>query len=626
MTRSVEPKASNKDAPKASNKEVLQQKVAALPSVPGVYLMKDATGEILYVGKASALSDRVRSYFQRGGLLPPRIRAMMARVADIEVITTGSDLEALILENNLIKRHRPRYNVVLRDDKNYPFLRLGIHDPYPRLEIVRRVQRDGALYYGPYVPTNALRETLRVIRKIFPLPNCTIEIDGTAERACIEYDIGRCLAPCTGQQGQKDYQAMIRQLRMFLEGRDRQLLRDLKERMRAEAEGERFEEAARLRDRIAKIERVLERQRITSTQIVDRDVIGLSRGNGAADVQILFVRRGMLIGRQDLFFASPDESDADLIAALIQQVYARETVIPKTILVPVVPTRGELLERWLSERRGGRVRLLVPARGPAAQLVRLAEENARQALEEHRRKEQTGRDEAEALRDLISLSETPGRIEAFDISNLQGDRAVGSMVVWEAARMKPADYRRFRIRMVAGPDDFAMLREVIGRRYRHAGAPTDPKWSDPPDLVVVDGGRGQLGAVLEALKEVGLAVPAVGLAKKRGERFERLYLPGAPTPLPLRPGAPETLLLQRIRDESHRFAVRYHRRLRGDEMRRSILDEVEGIGPARKRALLRRFGDPSRLAEASVEELSAAGIPRAVAERIRRRFSEGPRG
>jgi excinuclease ABC subunit C len=584
------------------------KRVAEAPHAPGVYVMRGAAGRILYVGKAKSLPERVRSYFQPGGRLSPKTAAMVAQVEDIEYLVTGSELEALILENNLIKKHRPKYNIVLRDDKHYPFIRLATQDAYPRPEIVRRVARDGALYFGPYVPTNALRETLRVLRYVFPLPNCSITIDGTADRACIEFEIGRCLAPCTGRQTQADYREMIEQVRLFLQGRDHELARALEARMAAAAEALRFEEAARLRDQIGRIRKVLERQRITSTRLEDQDVVALVREGESADVQVLFVRGGMLIGRKDFYWPQADPDDVALVTAILQQLYDREIVVPPEIVLPVELPDEALLASWLSERRGGRVRLTTPSRGPDARLLDLARENADVAMADHRRRERTGEAEARELQAVLSLAARPRRIEAFDISNFQGDQPVGSMVVWEEGRMKKADYRKFAIKTIQGANDFGMLYEVVSRHYARVQDRGGP-W---PDVVVIDGGRGQLSAAIDALRAIeiqvgegGLAV--IGLAKERGEKGERVFLPGASEPVALEPAAASTRLLQRIRDEAHRFAISYHRAVRHRRLAQSRLDAVVGIGPAKKRALLARFGSVERLAEAS--EADVRSVP-----------------
>jgi len=580
-------------------------KLEHLPEKPGVYLMKGKGGEILYIGKANVLADRVRSYFQKGADLTPKNRLLVSHVTDVETMVTRSELEALILENNLIKRHRPRFNVILRDDKNYPYLRLPIKEAFPRFTIVRKVQNDGALYYGPYVPAGALRETLRVIRKVFPLATCEIEIDGKAERPCIEYEIKRCMAPCVGYQTSKEYHEIVKQARMFLEGRDTELLESYRAQMESAAEREDFEEAARIRDRIFKIERTLERQRVAQAELVDQDVVGLARDGAAADIQMLFVRGGLLVGRKDFHWGQvQDTPDEELARSVIEQFYNKEVLPPKQVLLPIALPEADLISRWLSERKGEKVQVLAPERGTKHHLVQLAEENAAAALKDHLRDEATERAAVEELQKLLHLKQAPARIEGFDISNIQGNQGVASMVVWEAGGAKKSEYRKFRIKTVEGADDFASMREVVLRHY--SGVKEDQR--PLPDLILIDGGIGQLGAAMDALRELGLSrIDIVALAKAKGEKEERVFLPGRKNPVILRPSSPATHLLQRIRDESHRFAITYHRKLRSRALLSSKLDEIAGVGPAKRRDLLRYFGSVEALAAASEADLQRVG-------------------
>jgi len=596
----------------------LQAKLARLPNQPGVYLFKDATGDVLYIGKAAVLADRVRSYFQKGSDHSPKTALLVGLIADLETMVTRSELEALILESNLVKRQRPRFNVVLRDDKQYPYLRLPIKEDFPRLSIVRRVQRDGALYYGPYTPAGALRETLKVIKRVFPLATCTIDIDGKAERACIEFEIKRCMAPCTGNQSKDEYHAIVKQVRHFLEGRDRELLDELRAGMEAAAEREDFEEAARLRDRMFKIERTLERQRITQTASVDQDVIGIARLGTAVDLQLLFVRGGLLIGRKDFFWPNAaDTSDDELVLAAVEQFYNKDGQPPAELLVPVdIPDVG-LIARWLSEKRGEAVKVLVPERGTKHQLVKLAEENAASSAADHLRDEAIDRQAGEELRRLFRLDRAPRRIEGFDISNTMGAQSVASMVVWEEGRMKKADYRKFKIATVEGANDFASIREAVSRRY---GGMEDLA---RPDLVLIDGGLGQLAAAIEGLKEVGQErLPVIGLAKARGEKDERVYLAGRKNSVPLRGQSPATHLLQRIRDEAHRFAVSFHRTLRGKALLSSKLDQIIGIGEIRRARLLKRFGSVERVVAASDADLRESGIDERTVAELRKALTD----
>jgi len=592
--------------------DVLQSKLAHLPDKPGVYLFKNAQGTIIYIGKAAVLADRVRSYFQKSADHSPKTALLVSQVADLETMVTRSELEALILESNLVKRHKPRFNIVLRDDKQYPYVRLPIKEDFPRLSIVRRVQKDGALYYGPYTPANALRETLKIIKHVFPLATCSIDIDGTAERACIEFEIKRCMAPCTGHQSKTEYHQIVKQVRHFLEGRDRELLDDLRAKMERAAEREEFEEAARLRDRLFKVERMLEKQRITQTSSADQDVIGLARQGSAVDLQILFVRGGLLIGRKDFFWPhSADTSDDELVRSAIEQFYNKDGQPPREMLVPTELEDATLIEQWLTDKRGDAVRVLAPERGAKHQLVLLAEENAAAAVADHLREEERDRQAGEELKRLLRLDRVPRRIEGFDISNTMGEQSVASMVVWEDGQMKKSDYRRLKIRTVTGANDFASMKEAVIRRYGQAGEePSETATHlSPPDMILIDGGIGQLAAAMEGLREAGHpSLPILGLAKARGDKEERVFLAGRKNPVILTPSSPATHLLQHIRDEAHRFAITFHRKLRGKALVSSKLDEISGIGKSRRKALLKKFGGIEQVAHATAEQLRKMGL------------------
>lgn len=592
--------------------DLLQSKLDHLPDQPGVYLFKNAGGDIIYVGKAAVLANRVRSYFQRSADHGPKTALLLQHIHDLETIVTRSALEALILESNLIKRHRPRFNVVLRDDKQYPYLRLPIKEAFPRLSIVRHVQKDGALYYGPYTPAGALRDTLKIIKRVFPLATCSIEIDGTADRACLEFEIKRCMAPCTGNQTREDYHRIVEQVRQFLDGRDRELTDTLRAQMEAAAQQEAFEEAGRLRDRLFSIQRTLEKQRITQTVSVDQDVVGLARQGTAVDLQLLFVRGGLLIGRKDYYWPQGAETaDDELVRSAIEQFYNKDGQPPKELLLPCELQEASLLETWLSDKRGDPVRLLAPERGTKHQLVKLAEENAQAALMDHLRDEATDRLAASELKRLLKLDALPTRIEGFDISNILGNQSVGSMVVWDDGAMKKADYRKFRIKTVEGANDFASIQEIVMRRY---GTPED---LPPPSVILIDGGLGQLAAAVDGLRKVGQAhLPIFGLAKARGEKKERIFVPGRKNPILMHPTSPATHLVQRIRDEAHRFAITYHRALRKRALLTSALDDIPGIGKTRRTALLQHFGSAAKVAAATVDELEAAGLDRPTAAAV----------
>ncbi len=605
--------------------ERIKKRLENLPPDPGVYLMKEASGDYIYIGKAKSLSERVRSYFQEGAGLSPRIRGMTGHVDDIEFIVTGSELEALILENNLIKKHKPRYNVILRDDKNYPFLRLPVKDDFPRLEVVRRVKRDGALYFGPYVPTNALRETIKIIRRVFPLATCKINIDGKAPAPCIQFQIKRCMAPCTGNQTKEDYHKIVRQVRMFLEGKDRELLKLMKADMEAASDRLDFEGAARTRDKIFKIEKVLERQRITSTALEDQDVIAFARDGEYCDVQVMFVRKGMLIGRKDFFLESVGgATDQEILYSIFQQLYSNEIIIPGEILIPVDIQDRDLVEGWLSGLDGKRVRILIPERGKDAGLIKLAWENALVALKEGMREAAEGIEILAELKKALGLKRFPHRIEAFDISNTMGSEAVGSLVVWEDNRIKKSAFRKFKIKTVYGADDFAMMEEVISRRFSYSKAEegSDSKGWEPPDLVIIDGGKGQLSSALGALKRIGLNdIDIIALAKAKGEKEDRVFLPGDTEARMLDQRSAVMHLLQRIRDESHRFAIEYHKRLREKELVSSPLDSIRGVGQKTRASLLQHFKGLAGIKDASLEELEETpGVNKKVAEEIYKRF------
>ncbi len=598
--------------------DVLQSKLAHLPGSPGVYLFKNEQGEIIYIGKAAVLADRVRSYFQKGTDHSLKTSLLVSHVTDLETMVTRSELEALILESNLVKRHKPRFNIVLRDDKQYPYVRLPIKDDFPRLSIVRRVQKDGALYYGPYTPANALRETLKVIKHVFPLATCTIDIDGTADRACIEFEIKRCMAPCTGHQSKEEYHQIVKQVRHFLEGRDHELLGDLRTRMETAAEREEFEEAARLRDRLFKIQRMLEKQRITQTSATDQDVIGLARQGSAVDLQILFVRGGLLIGRKDFFWPqSADAPDEELVRSAIEQFYNKDGQPPREVLVPTDLEDTVLIQQWLSDKRGESVHVRSPERGAKHQLVLLAEENAAAAVADHLRDEERDRQAGEELKRLLRLEQAPRRIEGFDISNTMGNDSVASMVVWEDGQMKKTDYRRFKIQTVEGANDFASMKEVVTRRYGREESLAQP------DLILIDGGLGQLAAALEGLKETGQpGLQILGLAKARGDKEERVFLAGRKNPIALRATSPATHLLQHIRDEAHRFAITFHRKLRGKSLVSSKLDQVIGIGEIRRNQLLEKFGSLDKVVSASDEALQEAGLNAETVLNLRRALEQ----
>lgn len=582
--------------------------MGSAPSGPGVYLMKDAEGAVIYIGKAKNLRTRVRAYLG-GKDTRPMIPFLVPKIGDVEFIVTASEKEALILENNLIKKHRPRYNVNLRDDKNYFSIRVDPRVPFPRLELVRRIARDGARYFGPYSSSVAVRETLNILHQVFPLRTCKDAVFKTRRRPCIEHEIGRCLAPCAGTVSPEAYRAVLDDVLLFLEGREKTLVAGLRERMKKAAGELRFEEAAALRNRIDAVNTTLERQRVVSMALRDLDVFGFFRSGDGLQACVIHVRGGRLLGRKTFPLLKTREETAELFESLLKQYYHAGVFIPREVILPVpVGDRG-LIEEWLADKKGSAVKLIVPQRGERADLLRMAMSNAENAFAAQRDADIRQERVLELLRDALYLSEIPRRIECFDISNLGGHAAVGSMVSFLDGGPDRSRYRRFRIRTQETMDDYGMMREVLLRRYREAG--------QVPDLLIVDGGRGQLGVARAVLGELGLERVAVaGLAKESRMRTgtgtalikkdeDRVYLPNRKNPLYLSRVPAALLLLQRIRDEAHRFAVSYHRRLREKEGMRSLLDDIPGIGEKRKKALLEHFKDVHRIGHATREELAA---------------------
>jgi len=598
----------------------LEDKLDRLPARPGVYLYKDAKGQIIYVGKAASLKSRVRSYFQESRAPDPKTDALVGQIRDLEYIVTSNELEALILESNLVKKHRPRYNIILRDDKHYPFLKLTTNEEYPRLVVARRVQQDGAAYFGPFYPATAMRETLRLVRQLFPLRTCRIKIDGKRSRPCLQYYIHRCNAPCTGWESREGYAGTVADVERFLEGKNDGLAQELTTQMESAAEELKFEQAARLRDRVQALNTVRERQKIISTEDSDLDIVGCVRQGADACVQLFFVRRGRLLGRESFFFERlGGEGEGELLSAFLRQFYAREVTPPPEILLSAEIPEADLVLEWLARRRAGRVELLAPQRGRKRELVAMAEENAALALSTHLlsrgNRTQAVLDE---LQRALNLPEAPHRIEAFDISTFQGGETVASMVVWQDGEMKKDDYKRYRIRTVTRTDDFAAMHEVVTRRYGKA-LETDGAL---PDLVLLDGGRGQLGAGLKALEALGLDyLPMASLAK----RAEEVYTPDRLEPLVLELTSPALQALQKIRDEAHRFAITYHKKLRTKRTISSVLDQIPGVGPTLRTSLLRNLGSARAVREASVAQLAA--VPKVspkLAERIHDFFHPAP--
>ncbi len=635
-----------------------------LPLLPGVYLMKGPDGRVLYVGKADVLRHRVRSYFGSKAGMDSRIVRMTAEVADIEYIVTDTVSEAFLLESNLIKEHRPRFNIRLRDDKSYPFVKITLGEDFPRIVRTRKLIRDGSRYFGPYASASSVDETLKLLRKIFPFRTCNLDIpEGkrVLERPCLLYYIKRCQGPCIEAIEKAEYRATIDRIVDFLEGRQEGIAVELRNEMQDHSRALRYEQAAISRDKLRAVERTIEQQKVAAYSRTEQDVIGIAREEGEACLQLFVIRNGKMIGREHFIVeGARDVTDAEVLGSFLPQYYAATERPPREVVLPFAPADADALAAFLAERRGSNVALTVPERGDKRRLVALATQNAVEALSRERAEwlaDAGKRDEAlEALATALGLGRAPERIECYDMSNIQGTSAVGSMVVFVNGRPEPREYRRFRIRSGDTPDDFRMMAEVIRRRFSRAsrlraetgalslaavgadpafeglgdegedepGEPAPPTaardagWA-LPDLVIVDGGKGQLSAAVGVLRDLDLGdVPVAGLAK----RFEELYLPGRPDPIVLPRKSQGLYLVQRIRDEAHRFAITYHRNVRSRRALASVFDDIEGIGPVRKKALLKRFGSVRRIREASVEELAETpGIPRDLAERLRRHLA-----
>lgn len=578
--------------------ENIREALAVLPDKPGVYLMHDKDGKVIYVGKAVVLRNRVRSYFRNLASHTPKVRAMVAKIADIETIVTSSEVEALILECNLIKKYRPRYNIMLKDDKSYPYLKVTLNEEFPRLYVTRRQMRDGAKYYGPYADASAMHATVKLLRSMFPLRTCRTM---NAERPCLNYHIKRCLAPCSGLVSKEEYGNMIKSVCMVLDGRTAELERDLKRRMQEAADNYAFEEAARLRDQLQAVMRLNEQQKAVTGQDSDMDIIGFAKDMTGICVQIFFVRKGKLLGRDNFFLQDDGESEQEVITAFVKQYYNEASYIPREIALPVLPDAEEqaVIEQWLAEKAQRKAELVRPQRGVKKDLLQLANDNAVKLLEERLRKGQLSLKNdvqaAEELQQALGLPNPLERMDCFDISHTQGSETVASMVVFRNGSISKKDYRRYKIVSAEGkPDDFKSMQEVVYRRYKD--------YEDLPSLVVIDGGKGQLSSALEVIRGLGLHdLPVIGLAKREEEIFKE----GQSESILLDRDSAALHLIQRIRDEAHRFAITYHRKLRGKRNLVSVLDHVEGIGSKRRQELWKAFKTLDEMKAASVEELAA---------------------
>jgi len=607
--------------------ENIRRRLRAVPDSPGVYLLRNESNQVIYVGKALRLRDRLRSYFTLTPGAPARTQELIRRISDFEFVKAANEVEALVLECNLIKHYRPRYNVRLKDDKNYLYLKLPTREDFPRVHYTRRLADDGAQYFGPYTSAQSLRSTVKTLRQALPFRTCSDDVFKQG-KVCLDFHIRRCPGPCEGRISAEDYRTRIKEVALFMDGRSDELTRQLKRRMREAADGLDFERAAGQRDQLAAIERIADRQKVLVHSHSDEDLIAWSRLGRDAYVEVAYVRQGKMVGHDGYALEGAGEvAESEVLRGFLLQYYAGATHIPRSVVIPALLPAAAEVEALLAHRRGSAVRLEVPRRGRKKALLEQLGATAAEVLTQLRIQADYDRSRTEpmlsVLAEALELESPPRRIECFDISNLQGDSAVGSMVVFEDGRPRTDHYRSFKIKFTPGPNDFAMLQEVLRRRFdrlevalRRDQGPeaVDASFAARPDLVIIDGGKGQLGAGLSVMEEFGFAdIPVFGLAKQR----EELFAPGRAEPIVQEHDSPGMFLVQRIRDEAHRFAITHHRKVRTRRALSSPLDSVEGIGPARKRALLRRFGGLAGIKEASDDDLAASGIPARVALRLK---------
>ena len=607
--------------------ETIRKRLQAVPDTPGVYLLRDDSGQVIYVGKALRLRDRLRSYFTPGYAQTARVADLVRKVFDFEFVKTANEVEALVLECNLIKHYRPRFNIRLKDDKNYLYLKLPVTEEFPRVHYTRRILEDGALYFGPYTSAQSLRSTVKSIRQLLPFRTCSDDIFKQG-KVCLDFHIRRCPGPCEGRISGEDYRERIHQVALFMEGRSDLLTRELGQRMTRAADGLDFENAARYRDQLLAIEKIADRQKVLTRGREDQDLIAYAREGRDVYVEVAYVRQGKMVGHDGHALEGAGEAaEGELLRGFLLMYYGSATRVPRTVVLVGDIDEPELVADWLTQKRAGPVTLEVPKRGRKRALLQQLAETAQEELKQLRIQADYDRSRTEpmltALADALELDEPPRRIECYDISNIQGDSAVGAMVVFEDGRPKNDHYRSFRIKYTPGPNDFAMLQEVLRRRLERletaqrreeATVVGDASFSSRPDLILVDGGKGQLAAALEVMEELGYAdIPTFGLAKEH----EELFAPGRAEPIVQEHNSPGMFLVQRVRDEAHRFAITHHRRARARKALSSPLDSVEGIGPARKRLLMRTFGSLPAIREAPVDEIVKLGIPERVVVRLK---------
>lgn len=611
----------------------LEDKLRNLPEEPGVYIMRDENNEIIYVGKAINLKNRVRQYFQSARNQHPKVAAMVERIADLEYIITDSELEALILECNLIKKHRPRYNIMLKDDKQYPYIKLTVNEDYPRLLVVREIKKDGARYFGPYTDVGAVNRTMELLKSLFPLRCCNKNINRIMgkERPCLNYHINKCIGPCLGNVSKEQYKELTGSVIMMLEGKQEEILKLLEQKMHQAAESLNFEKAAEIRDNMNSLIKIGEKQKIISSAPVDQDIIAYAADQSVSCIQIFFVRGGKLIGREHFLIEDTKLSDTkEILSSFIKQFYGAGKLVPKEILLQEETDELQVIEKWLSDKRGGRVRLIVPKRGEKLKLIEMVSKNAEDTLrllvEKQKSDEERTMGACAELKDILGLSDIPLRIEAFDISHIQGVLNAGSMIVFERGKPNSRNYRRFRIKTVEGANDYESMKEIIERRFAHGIKEREElkskdkdigmgKFSVFPDLIMLDGGVGQINAVLPVLKELNLSIPVCGMVKDDKHRTRGLVYEGREIEIPINSRA--FRLITNIQDEAHRFAISYHKSLRSKAAVKSELDDIPGIGPARRKALLAHFGSLKNIRKATPEELcEVEGMNKKTAEAV----------
>lgn len=584
----------------------IEEELKKLPGKPGVYLMHDEKDNIIYVGKAISLKNRVRQYFQTSRNKGAKIERMVSQIARFEYIVTDSELEALVLECNLIKEHRPKYNTMLMDDKGYPFIKVTVEEPFPRVLLARDMKRDKSKYFGPYTSAGAVKDTIELIRKLYHIRNCRRNLpkDVGKERPCLNYHIGQCNAPCQGYISEEKYRKSIDKVLRFLGGHYDDVIQSLEKKMQDAAEELQFEKAAEYRELLKSVQQISQKQKITSSNGADRDIVAVVKDQEDAVVQIFFIRGGRLIGRDHFFLQNAtEETESALLADFMKQFYTGTPFVPAEIMLSHVPQEQEIIEEWLTERRGHRVHIRIPQKGQKEKLVELAAKNAKMVLDtdKERLKREEGRTIG-AVKEIAHLLGLPElvRMEAFDISNTSGFASVGSMIVYEKGKPKRNAYRKFKIKSVQGPDDYASMEEVLTRRFMHGD---EDGFGDYPDLILMDGGKGQVNIALEVLERLGISIPVCGMVKDDKHRTRGLYF--ANQEIPIDRHSEGFQLITRIQDEAHRFAIEYHRKLRGQGQVHSVLDEIPGIGPARRKVLMKHFAGTEDIRKATVEELAA---------------------